>query len=76
VVTYQHFPSCHSGPINELSRGRLLYRLGRSVRMIDDSRNWAAIVAVAGALPREKTLDGFELKALVRAARQDVPRPA
>ena len=43
--------------------------LGRAARMIEDSRNWTAIVAVASALLREKTLNGSEVEALVRSAK-------
>jgi hypothetical protein len=42
--------------------------LGRAVPMIEDGRNWTAIVIVASALLRDKTLDGFEVEALVREA--------
>jgi hypothetical protein len=42
--------------------------LGRAVRMIEDGRNWKAIVAVASALLRQKTLDGSEVEKLVRRA--------
>src|SRR5665647_3645277 len=36
---------------------------------------WRAVGLVAGALMREKTLDGYEVEALVRAARHDSARP-
>lgn len=32
---------------------------------------WLAVGLVAGALMRQKTLDGFEVEALVRAAREN-----
>ncbi len=38
--------------------------------MIEDCRDWTAIVAVANALLREKTLDGFEVEALVRDSKE------
>ena len=36
---------------------------------------WLAVGLVAGALMREKTLDGFEVEALVREAAEGRPRP-
>jgi hypothetical protein len=49
--------------------------LGRAERVIEGTRNWTAIVAVAGALLREKTLYGSEVEALVKAAQQNDVRP-
>ena len=48
--------------------------LGLAVRMIEDSRNWLAVAAVASALLREKTLDGSEVADLLRIA-EGRPRP-
>lgn len=44
--------------------------------MIEDCRDWTAIVAVANALLREKTLDGFEVEALVRDSKESFERDA
>ena len=43
--------------------------LCRAGSMIEDGRTWMAILAVAGALLREKTLDGAAVEAIMRETR-------